>query len=484
MYGRTRVDLVGDSDRIVESGDSPNALVTEFAEYGDLAVYLGDLCDSGVGEPLSLKHRLLIGEQIVEGMIAVHATNIIHRDLAARNIMVFDMDPTDISRTLVKVNDYGISAQAGAGGYLRTGGNTVAPIRYMAPEALRRRVWTKESDVWSWGVVMWEIFADGAYPYMDIGSDEEVALRVRDGGLRLSQPPTCPDDVWALIQTCWEQDRNHRPSFSQLKIRLQTLRNELDIGRGVKTLTCRIRMNDSEDPIDVAFQPNDRVQALCEWVLALYGVEIGDQYVFHRGVLMRCADLLSDYDLCDGADIMVVSNLFMRINRSAKTKPILVVTPEREMFIVLGELFLDTGLDSFYPNSVIQRIAQRTGYNPDEFCLYQGKTSARLLYDGVDRPSIVYCYPRITQKRIIEAFTEHGRMSFEIDENDTIAVLKLRVSHTEEYFGTRPDFLRVYDGVNLLADDAVVTASSVVLLVGEGPDYVTEITDSSAYYVI
>ena len=80
--------MVGDAYRVVDSDDPPNALVTEFAPLGDLAANLGDLSDSG--RELSLAHRLLIAEQIADGMAAVHAAGVIHRDLAARNVMVFE----------------------------------------------------------------------------------------------------------------------------------------------------------------------------------------------------------------------------------------------------------------------------------------------------------------------------------------------------------------------------------------------------------
>ena len=75
---------------------------------------------------------------------------------------------------MVKVSDYGISVLGGNDGYLRTSGNTVAPIRYLPLESIRRRVWTNESDVWSFGVVMWEIFSNGEFPFGSVASDEHV----------------------------------------------------------------------------------------------------------------------------------------------------------------------------------------------------------------------------------------------------------------------------------------------------------------------
>ena len=223
FLGRCKVGLVGGAFRVVDDvNEIPNALVTEMAPFGDLASYMGSLSDDG--NFLSLSHCLLISEQIADGMAAIHAAGIIHRDLAARNVMVFSMDADDVSKTLVKVTDYGISLQAGAMGYLRTSGNTVVPVRYMPPEAIARRVWTKESDVWSFGVVMWEIFSNGEFPYGNIASDETVADRVREGTLRLTRPPSCPENVWGVMESCWTADRKQRPSITQLKIRIQELR--------------------------------------------------------------------------------------------------------------------------------------------------------------------------------------------------------------------------------------------------------------------
>ena len=223
FLGRANVSFVDGVYRVVDNlTDIPNALVTEMAAHGDLASYLGRLSDAGIVLPL--RHCLLISEQIADGMAAIHAAGIIHRDLAARNVMVFGIDIDDVSKTLVKVSDYGISVQGGGAGYLRTSGNTVVPVRYMPPEAIRRRAWSNESDIWSFGVVMWEIFSNGDYPYGDVPSDETVAARVREGTLRLTRPPSCPESVWMLIENCWAVDRSKRPSFTQLKIHIKELR--------------------------------------------------------------------------------------------------------------------------------------------------------------------------------------------------------------------------------------------------------------------
>ena len=202
---------------------APNALVNECAPLGDLSSFLGDINDSG--HTLTVSHLLLVAEQVADGMTRIHANNILHRDLAGRNIMVFSLSREDPSCTLVKVGDYGLAEVAGAKGYLHTGGSTLGPVRWMAPESIRRRKWSKESDVFSFGVLLWEIFSYGAYPYNHISSDEDVARGVRDGMLELSQPAHyCPNEVWALARRCLNREASHRPTFNEIKIMLQHMR--------------------------------------------------------------------------------------------------------------------------------------------------------------------------------------------------------------------------------------------------------------------
>ena len=104
-----------------------------------------------VDASLSLQHRLLIAEQVAEGLIAIHEHGILHRDIAARNIMIMALDADDAKKTVVKVADYGISTMLGAQDQLQTAGATVVPIRWMAPEAIAERLWSKQSDIWSYG---------------------------------------------------------------------------------------------------------------------------------------------------------------------------------------------------------------------------------------------------------------------------------------------------------------------------------------------
>lgn len=161
-------------------------------------------------------------------MAMVHAAGIIHRDLAARNVMVFTLDLSDPTKTLVKVSDYGLSTIVDNGrAYLVTGGGSKTPIRWMAPESIRRRQWSSHSDVWAFGVLLWEVLSGGEFPYGFIGSDEEVARRVCDGSLRLERPAGCSEELWALFQSCCSADPTKRPTFVALRMSLQNMRIRL-----------------------------------------------------------------------------------------------------------------------------------------------------------------------------------------------------------------------------------------------------------------
>ena len=239
VLGRARIEGGHDMKSAVVAGGVPNALVMEYAKHRDLATYLcylrdlhevsattedsgNDSCSCSDSRNdnsiLSLTHRLLVCSQVAQGMIAIHEADLVHREVMTRNVMVFDMDPGaqgDTARTLVKISGYGFGTAA------TVCDNGVTPMRYLAPETIKRRLWSKQSDVWAFGVLMWEVFSDGEYPYGDVGDDATVARKVREGSLRLERPPLCPDDVWGVVLQCWHPERLQRPSFVQIIMEIQ-----------------------------------------------------------------------------------------------------------------------------------------------------------------------------------------------------------------------------------------------------------------------
>jgi len=142
--------------------------------------------------------------QIADGMAFLEYNKFIHRDLAARNCMV-------ANNMTVKIGDFGMSRQIYNGDYYRKGNKGEMPIRWMAPESLSEGIFTSQSDVWSYGVVIWEMMTLGAQPYPE-KSNNEVMAHVLDGNL-LNLPVVCPDVLAGIVRLCWNWTASQRPRF-------------------------------------------------------------------------------------------------------------------------------------------------------------------------------------------------------------------------------------------------------------------------------
>ncbi|XP_034441565.1 ephrin type-A receptor 2a [Hippoglossus hippoglossus] len=178
-------------------------IVTEYMENGALDTYLKDRD----GEIPSYQ---LVGmlRGIAAGMKYLSDMNYVHRDLAARNVLVN-------SNLECKVSDFGLSRvlEDDAEGTYTTRGGKI-PIRWTAPEAIAFRKFTSASDVWSFGIVMWEVMAFGERPYWDM-SNHEVMKAINEA-FRLPAPMDCPSAIYQLMFQCWQHDRSTRPRFSDI----------------------------------------------------------------------------------------------------------------------------------------------------------------------------------------------------------------------------------------------------------------------------
>uniref|UniRef100_A0A672YRM7 receptor protein-tyrosine kinase n=1 Tax=Sphaeramia orbicularis TaxID=375764 RepID=A0A672YRM7_9TELE len=178
-------------------------IVTEYMENGALDRYLRD--HDGEFSSFQLVGML---RGIAAGMKYLSDMSYVHRDLAARNILV--------NNTLeCKVSDFGLSRvleDDPEGTYTTSGGKI--PIRWTAPEAIAYRKFTSASDVWSFGIVMWEVMAFGERPYWDM-SNHEVMKAINEA-FRLPAPMDCPSAVYQLMLQCWLQDRSKRPRFGDI----------------------------------------------------------------------------------------------------------------------------------------------------------------------------------------------------------------------------------------------------------------------------
>lgn len=202
-------------------------IVTEYMENGALDRYLRD--HDGEFSSFQLVGML---RGIAAGMKYLSDMSYVHRDLAARNILVNN-------NLECKVSDFGLSRvleDDPEGTYTTSGGKI--PIRWTAPEAIAYRKFTSASDVWSFGIVMWEVMAFGERPYWDM-SNHEVMKAINEA-FRLPAPMDCPSAVYQLMLQCWLQDRSKRPRFGDIVSLLDKLLRSPDSLKAIADFDPRV----------------------------------------------------------------------------------------------------------------------------------------------------------------------------------------------------------------------------------------------------
>ncbi|XP_024134479.1 ephrin type-B receptor 3 isoform X4 [Oryzias melastigma] len=190
----------------------PVMIVTEFMENGALDSFLR--LNDGQFTVIQLVGML---RGIAAGMKYLSDMNYVHRDLAARNILVN-------SNLVCKVSDFGLSRfledDPTDPTYTSSLGGKI-PIRWTAPEAIAYRKFTSASDVWSYGIVMWEVMSYGERPYWDMSNQDVINAVEQD--YRLPPPMECPTALHQLMLDCWVKERNLRPKFTQIVATLDKL---------------------------------------------------------------------------------------------------------------------------------------------------------------------------------------------------------------------------------------------------------------------
>lgn len=183
----------------------PYMIITEFMENGSLDTFLR--LNSW---RLDIYDLIKILRDIANGMKYLAGMNFVHRDLAARNILVN-------KELKCKVADFGLSREIENGntteGVYWTKGGKI-PVRWTAPEAISHTKFTCSSDVWSYGVVAWEVMSFGERPYWNWSNTD--VIKAIEKGFRLNIPPTCPQIIYDKMLDCWETDRTRRPKFKQI----------------------------------------------------------------------------------------------------------------------------------------------------------------------------------------------------------------------------------------------------------------------------
>eukprot|EP00730_Choanoeca_flexa_P017932 TRINITY_DN8690_c0_g1_i1.p1 TRINITY_DN8690_c0_g1~~TRINITY_DN8690_c0_g1_i1.p1 ORF type:complete len:681 (+),score=184.58 TRINITY_DN8690_c0_g1_i1:120-2162(+) len=207
------------------SQSKPLFIVTEFMPNGNLLDYLRS--DKGK-EEIDATAMMYCAAQIAAGMCFLEEKRFIHRDLAARNCLVG-------KNLLVKLADFGL-ARFVKGDVYEAKEGTRFPIKWTAPESLTLSVFTIKSDVWAFGITLWEIATYGSSPYP--GVDFTLVLDKLESGYRMPRPQGCPEEVYALMRECWDVDPELRPSFRAIRDRLENMYGGSTIEEAVsRTLT-------------------------------------------------------------------------------------------------------------------------------------------------------------------------------------------------------------------------------------------------------
>lgn len=199
----------------------PIYIITELMKHGSLLDYL----QNDRGKCVRVYDQVEMGAQVAAGMAYLELQNYIHRDLAARNVLVGD-------NNICKVADFGLARvfkSEGEGVYdyedddedrvyeVRQG--TKLPIKWTAPEALLNNKFTIKSDVWSFGILLYEIITYGQMPYPTL-TNQQVMQRLRTS-YRMSCPANCPKRVYDIMMECWNDTPANRPTFETLQWKLE-----------------------------------------------------------------------------------------------------------------------------------------------------------------------------------------------------------------------------------------------------------------------
>lgn len=188
----------------------PIYIVMELVQGGDFLTFLRT-----EGARLRVKTLLQMVGDAAAGMEYLESKCCIHRDLAARNCLVTE-------KNVLKISDFGMSREEADGIYAASAGLRQVPVKWTAPEALNYGRYSSESDVWSFGILLWETFSLGASPYPNLTNQQ--TREFVEKGHRLPCPELCPDAVFRLMEQCWAYEPGQRPSFSIICQELHSIR--------------------------------------------------------------------------------------------------------------------------------------------------------------------------------------------------------------------------------------------------------------------
>ncbi|KAF7461473.1 focal adhesion kinase 1 [Marmota monax] len=191
--------------------ENPVWIIMELCTLGELRSFLQVRKYS-----LNLASLILYAYQLSTALAYLESKRFVHRDIAARNVLVSSND-------CVKLGDFGLSRYMEDSTYYKASKGKL-PIKWMAPESINFRRFTSASDVWMFGVCMWEILMHGVKPFQGVKNNDVIG-RIENGE-RLPMPPNCPPTLYSLMTKCWAYDPSRRPRFTELKAQLSTILEE------------------------------------------------------------------------------------------------------------------------------------------------------------------------------------------------------------------------------------------------------------------
>ncbi|XP_059845200.1 vascular endothelial growth factor receptor 2 isoform X1 [Hypanus sabinus] len=197
---KRRLDSIASSESSTSSGFAEDKSLSDVEEE--------EAADDFYKNCLTLEDLISYSFQTARGMEFLASRKCIHRDLAARNVLLSE-------NNVVKICDFGLARDVYKDpDYVRKG-DALLPLKWMAPETIFDKIYTTQSDVWSFGILLWEIFSLGASPYPGVQIDEEFCQRLKEG-TRMRCPQYATTEIYHTMLDCWHGDYKMRPIFSEL----------------------------------------------------------------------------------------------------------------------------------------------------------------------------------------------------------------------------------------------------------------------------
>ncbi|XP_071808056.1 focal adhesion kinase 1-like isoform X2 [Asterias amurensis] len=191
--------------------EPPIWIVMELAPFGEMRTFLQEHLSE-----LCLSNLMLYCYQLSTALSYLESKKFVHRDIAARNILI-------VAKDNVKLGDFGLSRLLHDHSYYKASKGKL-PIKWMAPESINFKRFTSASDVWMFGVCMWEILMYGVKPFQGVKNNDVIG-RIENGE-RLPMPAGCPPTLYSVMTLCWSYEPSKRPTFQDLKLRLHEIRDE------------------------------------------------------------------------------------------------------------------------------------------------------------------------------------------------------------------------------------------------------------------